>query len=83
MTAKQKIPTPLDYVAFLAGLPAPMKEEEPEVYHIPVPSPMYLPHPQTFHPDAIPHMGPTLPPPLAPEAPPMMDPSPYGGYGGY
>jgi hypothetical protein len=88
MAGKQKIPTPLDYVHFLAGLPAPI--EEPEPLTVPVPTPVYMPNPQTLD---MSQMGggfgggPTLPPPLAPEAPPgfegqngMMAPS--GGFFG-
>jgi hypothetical protein len=76
---KQKIPTPLDYVHFLAGLPAPMEEEE-EPMGIPIPTPVYMPNPQTLDMGAMGmgQGGPTVPPPIAPQAPPG-----FQGSGGY
>ena len=72
---KQKLPTPLDYVHFLAGLPAPEIEEEPQ--YLPVPTPVYMPNPHTLDtrqmmPNPMsgpsqpsPQQGPYLPPPVA------------------
>jgi hypothetical protein len=82
VAAKQKIPTPLDYVHFLAGLPAPVMEPEEEGMGIPIPTPVWMPNPQTLDMSQIPGLqgggggnpydqgGPTLPPPIAPPAPP-------------
>lgn len=69
--ANQKLPTPLDYVHFLAGLDAP--EEEPDVQMMPVPTPVYMPNPRTLDESQIPGLGgggPFLPPPVA--TPPGM-----------
>jgi hypothetical protein len=75
--ANQKLMTPLDYVAFLAGAPPPPKE--PEVQYQPVPTPVYMPNPQTLDMSQMPGMGgPQLPPPIAPPAPPGFQ----GGMGG-
>jgi hypothetical protein len=84
MPKRQKIPTPLDYVHFLAGLPAPIEEEEP--VGIPVPTPVYMPNPRTLDASAMglgqqasPFQGgPMVPPPIAPEAPPGFQSS--GGF---
>jgi hypothetical protein len=79
MAKNQKIPTPLDYVHFMAGLPAPIEEEEPTM--MPVPTPVYMPHPQSLDMSAMGGgMGgpPAPPPPIAPEAPPG-----FQGSGGF
>lgn len=81
MATKQKIPTPLDYVHFLAGLPAPMEEPDPII--MPVQTPVYLPHPEPLSLDTgmgmdNPFAPPLVPPPVAGEAPPD-----FGGGGGY
>ncbi len=80
MPKRQKIPTPLDYVHFLAGLPAPIEEEDDSM-GIPVPTPVWMPQPQHLDPAAMGGGGimgggqqqqqqPYLPPPVAMEAPP-------------
>jgi hypothetical protein len=81
VATKQKIPTPLDYVHFLAGLPSPMEEPDPII--MPVQTPVYLPNPQpqTLDQNAFAGMqggAPQVPPPIAPEAPPD-----FGGGGGF
>lgn len=75
MAARQKLMTPLDYVAILTGAPPP--PNEPEVQQIPVPTPVYMPNPRQLDEQAIygddPYMAqdpyasqqPTLPPPIA------------------
>jgi hypothetical protein len=82
--AKNRIPTPLEYVHWKAGWPAP--EEEPEVQMMPVPTPVYMPNPRTvdesqmFGMDQMGGMGgPSLPPPIAPPPPPGMS----GNGGGF
>ena len=75
MAGKQKLKTPLDYVHFLAGWPAP--ETEPEVQQVPVPQPFWMPRPMEPHPSMMPWQDdpnpygmsdpnqPFLPPPVA------------------
>ncbi len=74
----------MDYVHFLAGLPAPDIEEEPNV--MPVPTPVYLPNPQTLDMSQMGggfgggnSGGPYLPPPVASPPPPTGF---SGGMGG-
>lgn len=72
--AKNRIPTPLEYIHWLAGWPAPA--EEPEVQQIPVPTPIFMPNPRTLDESALFPQdqmgGPSLPPPIAPPPPPGM-----------
>lgn len=83
--AKNRIPTPLEYVHWKAGWPAP--EEEPEVQMMPVPTPVYMPNPRTIDESQMfgndMNMGgmggPSLPPPIAPPPPPGMS----GNGGGF
>ncbi len=73
MAGKQKLMTPLDYVALLAGAPPP--QEEPEVQQVPVPTPVWMPRPVELDqsamfggPDPYGEMNPGqpyLPPPIA------------------
>ena len=84
--SKNRIPTPMEYVNWLAGWPAP--EEEPEVQYMPVPTPVWMPNPRTIDesqmygnqaPMAEP-TGPQLPPPIAPPPPPGMGGNGMGMY---
>lgn len=87
MAKKQQLWTPLDYVHFMAGWPAP--ENEPEMQAIPVPTPVYMPNPRTIDESAMfgdgfgggnPYEDASrsfLPPPVATEPPDGMS-----GFGG-
>lgn len=71
--ANQKLLTPLDYVAILAGAPPPPRE--PDVQYMPIPTPVWMPNPLTVDTSQVPGLGggfggPQLPPPIAPPAPP-------------
>jgi hypothetical protein len=79
--AKNRIPTPLEYIHWKLGFPPP--EEEPEVQMMPVPTPVYMPNPQTVDASAMygnSMAGPALPPPIAPPPPTGMSGNGMGMY---